>query len=159
MHVAQCGDHLEFDIDLIFDEEPALSHLVRQRILIDLFDEPMARPLATLKANPDDPLGYRLRQQRIPFIAYIPLIRLKKPGLAPPPTSNRARLTPPMLANHEFRQTTPPVNRRIIQRSRGGYSRLLAPVHPDRFSRIISTTLSTSAYCEADRVAKPSGLK
>jgi hypothetical protein len=28
-----------------------------------------------------------------PFIPYIPLIRLKKPDLAPPPKSNRARLS------------------------------------------------------------------
>jgi hypothetical protein len=57
MHVAQRCDHLEFDDDLVLDDqvvvkdhdspllddpETGLSHLVGKGVLVDLFNEPMA---------------------------------------------------------------------------------------------------------------------
>jgi hypothetical protein len=92
MHVAQRADHLEFDDDLVLDQEvsgkfandhvvvkdhdfslldgaePTLSHFVGKGILIDLFNEPMTERIGNPESAPDDPLGHRQQQPCIPFI-------------------------------------------------------------------------------------------
>ena len=92
MHVAQRGDDLEFDDDLVLDQqvggkfandnvvvkdddpplldgaEPALSHFVGEGVLVDLFNEPMTERIGDPESTPDDPPGHRLQQPRIPFI-------------------------------------------------------------------------------------------
>ncbi|MGD0108610.1 MAG: hypothetical protein ABSC06_31905 [Rhodopila sp.] len=92
MHVAQRVDHLEFDDDLVLDEEvggefandqvivkdngsplldgagPALSHLMGEHVLVYLFNETMTERIGNPESTPDDPLGHRLQQTRIPSI-------------------------------------------------------------------------------------------
>jgi hypothetical protein len=92
MHTGQCADHLEFDDDLILDQqfsdifandhvvmkyadsplldnaEPALSHLMGKGILTGFLNEPMTQRIGTLESTPNDPLGHRRQRPRIPFI-------------------------------------------------------------------------------------------
>jgi hypothetical protein len=92
MHVAQRGDYLEFDDDLVLDyqvggifadnhvvvkdydtpllddAEPGLSHLVGKGVLVDLFNEPMTERVGNPESTADDPPSHRLQQPPIPFI-------------------------------------------------------------------------------------------
>jgi hypothetical protein len=97
MPVAQRADHLEFDDDLVLDQEvgglfandhvvikdddspllddaePALAHLVSQGVLVNLFNEPLTERIGNPESVPNDPLGHRLQQQRIPAIHLHPI--------------------------------------------------------------------------------------
>jgi hypothetical protein len=97
MHVAQPGDHLEFDDDLILDQEagglvandhvvikdnappllddakPAFAHLVSQSVLGNLVNEPITERVGNPESAPNDPRGRRLQQQRIPCIHLHPV--------------------------------------------------------------------------------------
>jgi hypothetical protein len=92
LEVAQRPDPLEFDDDLILDQEvgdkfannhvllkdhdspllhdtePAFPHHVRKSVPIDRFNEPMTKRIGNPKSTPNDPFGHRLQRPRIPFI-------------------------------------------------------------------------------------------
>jgi hypothetical protein len=115
MHVAQPGDHLEFDDDLVQeiggifandhvvikdddsplldDVESALAHLVSKGVLVDLFNEPMTSALATLKVHPMIRSATGSNRRASPSSIRIPFIRLKRPVLAPVPTPDRAQMS------------------------------------------------------------------
>ena len=102
MHIAQRADDLEFDDDLVLDQqvggkfandnvvvkdddsplldgaEPALSHFVGEGVLVDLFNEPMTERIGNPESAPNDPLGQRLQQPRISFIHLHPLFSALK---------------------------------------------------------------------------------
>lgn len=83
MYIAQRGDHLEFDDDPVLDQkvsskfandhaivenddspllnnaEPALSDLMSQGILLDLFNEPMTERIGDPESATNDPFGHR----------------------------------------------------------------------------------------------------
>jgi hypothetical protein len=46
---------------------PELSHLVGKGIFGNLFNEPMAERIANPESTPNDPLGHRRQQPRIPL--------------------------------------------------------------------------------------------
>ena len=97
MHIAQRADDLEFDDYLVLDQqvggkfanhnvvvkdddpplldgaEPALSHFVGEGVLVHLFNEPMTERIGNPESTPNDPLGQRLQQPRIPSIHLHPL--------------------------------------------------------------------------------------
>jgi hypothetical protein len=92
LHVAQRGDNLAFDDDLVLDDqvggifaddhvvakdhdspllddaEPRLSRLVGKGVLVDLFNEPMTERIGDPERSADDPPSHRPQQPRIPFI-------------------------------------------------------------------------------------------
>jgi hypothetical protein len=105
MHVAQRADHLEFEDDLVLDQEvggkfandnvvvedtdsalldgaePALSDLVGKGVVVDLFNEPMTERIGDPESASDDPLGDRSNNRASPSSICIPSIRLRKPAL------------------------------------------------------------------------------
>jgi hypothetical protein len=77
MHVAQRGDHLEFDDDPVLDQEVggifANDHVVTDddsSLLdgVEVFNEPTTERIANPESTTNDPLSHRLQQPRIPFI-------------------------------------------------------------------------------------------
>jgi hypothetical protein len=52
---------------------PALSHFVGEGVLVHLFNEPMTERIGNPERTPNDPLGQRLQQPRIPSINLHPL--------------------------------------------------------------------------------------
>jgi hypothetical protein len=120
MHAAQRADHLEFDDDLVLDQETggifandyvvvkgddsklpdgaesSLSHLEGKGIFGKLFNEPMTERMGNPERTSDDPLGHRLQQPRIPFIRLTNLPWRPCRGL-----TGRECLMPQVLTNHE----------------------------------------------------------
>jgi hypothetical protein len=117
MQVAQRADHLEFDDDLVLDQEGGgkfandhavvnddaspllgdaelgLSHLVGKRVLMDLVNEPMAERIGNRETHPMIRSATGCNNRASPSSICIPLIRLKKkPALASVPTPDRARM-------------------------------------------------------------------
>jgi hypothetical protein len=116
MPVAQRGDHLEFDDDLVLDQEvggivandhvvikddaspllhgaePTFSHLPGKGVLVNLFNERMTERIGNPESTLNDPLGQRPSNQTSPPSICIPLIRLKKPVLGSVPTPDGAQL-------------------------------------------------------------------
>jgi hypothetical protein len=106
MHVAQRADHLEFDDDLVLDQqvgrrfpddhvvvrddnsplrdgaEPALSHLAGRGISESFSTIPRPSALAVLKAHPLIRSVTGANNRASPSSTFIPLIRLKKRALA-----------------------------------------------------------------------------
>src|SRR5476651_599789 len=121
MPVAQRADHLEFDDDLVLDQEvgglfandhvvikdddspllddaePALAHLVSKGVLVNLFNEPMTERmssvLATLQAHPMIRSVTGSNNNASPPSICILCIRLKRPVLASVPTPDGAQMS------------------------------------------------------------------
>jgi hypothetical protein len=101
MHVAQRGDYLKFDDDLILDHqvgsifagdhvvvkdhdspllddaEPGLSHFVGKGVFVDLFNEPMTERIGDPERTSDDRPVTGCNNRASPSSICIPLIRLK----------------------------------------------------------------------------------